>query len=67
MHRKNVNQEGGILHILPEQGNKRGGHRTSKFRHMFMLVRGHRTKFQTLAVGRVGGWVAGWLGGIWKE
>ena len=33
-----------------------GGHRTSKFDHMFILGWGHRTKFQTLAVGRVGGW-----------
>ena len=53
---KNVNQEGGTPHILPEQVDKRGGHRTSKFGHMFKLGWGHRTQFQTLAVGRVGGW-----------
>ena len=40
-HRKNVNQE--------------GGHRTSKFGHMFILEWGHHTIFQKLAVGRVGG------------
>ena len=37
--------------------NWEGGHRTPKFDHMFILGWGHRTKFQTLAVGRVGGWV----------
>ena len=58
-HRKNVNREGGTPHMLPEQVDKRGGHRTSKFGHMFILGWGHGTKFQTLAVGRVGGWVAG--------
>ena len=41
-HRKNVNWEGGTQHI--------------KFGHMFILGWGHRSKFQTLAVGRVGGW-----------
>ena len=30
-----------------------GGHRTWKYYHMFILGWGHRTKFQTLAVGRV--------------
>ena len=39
---KNVNWEGETPHILPKQGNKMGG---------------HRTKFQTLAVGRLGGWL----------
>ena len=60
---------GGTPHILPEQGDKRGGHRTSKFGHMFILGWGHRTQFQTLAVGRVGGWIGcggyvlgGWIG-----
>ena len=67
---KNVNREGGTPHILPEQVDKRGGHRTSKFAHMFILGWGHRTskfghmfilgwghhtKFQILAVGRVAG------------
>ena len=46
---------GGTPHILPEQCDKRGGHRTSKFGHMLILGWGHRTQFQTLAVGRVGG------------
>ena len=55
-HRKNVNQGGWAPHILLEQGDKRGGHCTSKFGHMFILGWGHRTKFQALAVGRVGGW-----------
>ena len=27
-HRKNITREGGTPHILPEQGDKRGGHRT---------------------------------------
>ena len=34
---------GGTPHILPEQGDKRGGHRTSKFDGMFILGWGHRT------------------------
>ena len=51
---------GGTPHILPEQGDKRGGHRTSKFGHMFILRWGHRTKFQKLAVGRMAGWLVGW-------
>ena len=34
---------GGTPHILPEQVDKRGGHRTSKFGHMFILGWGHRT------------------------
>ena len=55
---------GGIPYILSEQGYNRGGHRTSKFDHMFILGWGHRTQFQTLAVGRVAGWVAGWVVGI---
>ena len=42
-HRKNVTHEGGTPHILPEQGDKRVGHRTSKFDHMFILGWGHRT------------------------
>ena len=54
--------EGGTPHILPEQGDKRGGHCTSKFGHMFILGWGHHTNFQTLAVGRVGGWLGGWVG-----
>ena len=55
-HRKNVNREGGgTPHILPELGDKKGGHRTSKFGLMFLLGWGHRTKFQTFGVGRVGG------------
>ena len=47
----------GTLHILSEQGYDRGGHHTTKVDHMFILGWGHRTKFQTSAVGRVGGWV----------
>ena len=43
-------------HILSEQGYNMGGHPTSKYDHMFLLGWGNRTKFQTLAVGRVGGW-----------
>ena len=34
---------GGTPHILPEQVDKRGGHHTSKFGHMFILGWGHRT------------------------
>ena len=34
---KNVNWEGGTPHILPKQGDKCGGHRTSTFDHMFLL------------------------------
>ena len=36
-HRKNLNREGGTPHILPEQVDKRGGHHTSKFGHMFIV------------------------------
>ena len=61
-HRKNMNLEGGTPHILPEQCDKRGGHRTSKCGHMLILGWGHHTQFQTLAVGRVCGWGAGWPG-----
>ena len=48
-------RRGRTLHILSEQRDNRGGDRTSKFDHMFILGWGHHTKFQTLAVGRVGG------------
>ena len=41
---QNVSQKGGTLHILSEQRDNRGGHRTSKFDHM-LLGWGHRTKF----------------------
>ena len=41
---------GGTPNILPEQGDTRAG---------------HRTKFQTSVVGRVGGWVAAWPGAGW--
>ena len=40
-----VNWEGGTQHIFPEQGDKMGEHRTSKFDHMFIIGWGHRTKF----------------------
>ena len=40
------------------------GHRTSKFGHMFILGWGHCTQFQTLAVGRVGWLLGGWVGGL---
>ena len=41
---QNVSQKGGTLHILSEQSdNREGGHRTSKFDHMFILGWGHRT------------------------
>ena len=40
-----------------------GGTPHIKYDHMFILGWGHRTQFQTLAVGRVGGLVAGWVGG----
>ena len=54
---QNVSQKGGTLHILSELiRDNWGGHHTSKFDHMFILGWGHRTKLQTLAVGRVGGW-----------
>ena len=35
---------------------------TSKFDHIFIVGWGHRTTFQTLAIGRVGVWVGGWSG-----
>ena len=54
--KENISWEGGTPHILYEQGDNRGRHRTSKFYHMFILGWGHRAKFQTLAVSRVGGW-----------
>ena len=59
-HGKNLFQEEGTPHILSEQGDKMGGHHTSKFDHMFILGWGHHTKFEKLALGRVGGWVC-WL------
>ena len=40
---KAQNLMGGTPHILPEQVDKRGGHSTSKFGHMFILGWGHRT------------------------
>ena len=42
---------------------------TLKFDPMFTLRRGHRTKFQTLAVGRVGplrSLCVGWVGCLWS-
>ena len=47
---------GGTPHIISEQGGNRGGHCTSKFDQTFILGWGQHTNFQTLAVGRVGGW-----------
>ena len=60
---------GGTPHILYllNMGTKRGEHRTSKFGHTFIVRWGHRTKFQILAVGRVGGWMGGWVAGIFYE
>ena len=42
-HRKKATREGWTPHMLPEQGDKREGHRTSKFDHMFILGWGHCT------------------------
>ena len=54
--------EGGTPHrMYPRRGGQCTYYldRGTIFDHMFIMGWGHHTKFQTLAVGRVAGWVVG--------
>ena len=66
---QNLYQKGGTLHILSEQRDNRGGDTAHQNLITCSYWGGDTAHFQTLAVGRVGGWIGcggyvlgGWIG-----